>query len=101
MDEIDKIINDLKTLRENHKFDLVSEREAGYKEGLIDGFKQSHDIERSNCDVKNNDWESIKMFAGCCYTNGIDFSYMAKGTDTIPFIERVVKRFEQDISKEK
>lgn len=101
MDEIDKIIDNLKTLKEHHRFDLVSEKEASYKEGFNNGFKQSRDIERSNCDVKNIDWESIKIFAGWCYINGIDFSYMAKGTDTIPFTERVVKRFEQDMLKEK
>ena len=37
--------------------------------------------------------KAIDEFAKWCYVNGIDFSYMAKGTDTVPFCKRVVDKF--------
>lgn len=35
----------------------------------------------------------IDEFAGWCYINGIDFSYMAKGTDKKTFVKTVIERF--------
>jgi hypothetical protein len=40
--------------------------------------------------------EAIKDFAEWCYINGIDFSYMAKATDTEPFCTSIIKRFNAD-----
>ena len=40
---------------------------------------------------------AIKEFASWCYVNGVDFSYMRKGTDTEPFATTVIKRFNEYI----
>lgn len=43
--------------------------------------------------------EAIDEFAKWCYVNGIDFSYMAKGTDTEPFCKRVIDKFNAEQMK--
>jgi hypothetical protein len=40
--------------------------------------------------------KAIDEFAEWCYMNGIDFSYMAKATDTEPFCKRVIDKFNAD-----
>ena len=44
--------------------------------------------------------KTIDEFAKWCYVNGIDFSYMAKGTDTEPFCKRVIDKFNAEQLKE-
>lgn len=43
--------------------------------------------------------QGIMKFAKWCYVNGIDFSYMAKATDTEPFVVKVINRFNAEIRK--
>ena len=75
---------------------LVDFYENGFKEGL----DLSNHINKANMDIKNIDLDSIKVFAKWCYINGIDFSYMAKATDKIPFIDRVLNRFKTEMELE-
>lgn len=47
-------------------------------------------LEQHDAEVRAN---AIDEFAKWCYVNGIDFSYMAKGTDTESFCKRVIDKF--------
>ena len=40
--------------------------------------------------------EAVKDFAKWCYIHGIDFSYMAKATDTEPFCTTVLKKYYEE-----
>lgn len=68
-----------------------------YKNGFKEGLDLSNHINKANMDIKNIDLDSIKVFAKWCYINGIDFSYMAKATDKIPFIDRVLNSFKTEM----
>lgn len=80
---------------------LISDKIVdSYKNGFKEGMDLSNHINKVNMDIKNIDLESIKVFAKWCYINGIDFSYMTKATDKIPFIDRVLNRFKTEMDLE-
>lgn len=71
-----------------------------FSNGYNAGFNKGFEVGSSNLSIDYLDWNSIKIFAAFCYINGIDFSYMAKPTDTVPFVDRVVNKFKDSIEKE-
>ena len=89
------VVTLLKRIKSHHNDAVSQARHDGYKEGFATGFEKAFHLLHSEIDVNNIDWESIKIFSGWCYVNGIDFSYMAKGTDTEPFTERVMNKFKE------
>ena len=95
--DIDKIIDMLHSVNYEHDEAIREANHQGYRIGFNAGFQKADEIYNINCDFKDIDWESIQKFAKFCYIYGIDFSYMAKGTDTIPFTERVINKFKEEI----
>lgn len=43
------------------------------------------------------DAATIEEFAKWCYENGIDFSYMRKGTDKDSFATTIINRFNEEL----
>jgi len=93
--EIDNIIEELKSVQNKYESDIKRAESDGYRKAFNDGFDKGYKLGSSDCEIENIDWDSIKVFAKWCYINGIDFSYMSKCTDTVPFTERVITRFMQ------
>ena len=56
-------------------------------------------VEERPCGEWEETEEAINEFAKWCYVNGIDFSYMAKATDTEPFVATVIKKYNADMRK--
>ena len=98
--DIDKIIDMLHSVNHEHDTAIREANHQGYKIGFNAGFQKADEIYNINCDFKDIDWKSIQKFAKFCYIYGIDFSYMAKSTDTQPFITTVINRFKEYLESE-
>lgn len=96
---MDEIITQLKNYDSTMNNKIAQSFVDGYKEGFATGFKKAFEVANIEFEVANIDMNSIKVFSEWCYINGIDFSYMAKATDTVPFTERVMKKFKEEIDK--
>ena len=97
---LDNIQKELNTIRYKIESNDKDQYFKGYKEGFETGCAKAIEVYNAIDDIKNIDMESIRLFSSWCYINGIDFSYMAKSTDKIPFTEKVIKRFKEDIEKD-
>ena len=70
----------------------------GYEKGFEQGILRGSELTLEEMDIDNLDMDSIRVFAAFCYVNGIDFSYMGKSDDLLPFTERVIIKFKECIA---
>ena len=98
--DIDKIIDMLHSVNHEHDESIREANHQGYRIGFNAGFQKADEIYNINCDFKDIDWKSIQKFVKFCYIYGIDFSYMAKSTDTQPFTTTVINRFKEYLESE-
>lgn len=94
---INTINKTMESFFDNVTNDILTARESGYADGFKTGFTKGFQLGYSDAEIKDIDYDSIKIFAKWCYVNGIDFSYMAKGTDTEPFTIRVINKFKKEM----
>ena len=94
---INEITEKVNRLKDQIDFEIRTVSSDSYKDGFNAGFDKGFELGDSSPEIEEIDWDSIKKFAKWCYIHGIDFSYMAKGTDTIPFTERVINKFKEEI----
>lgn len=64
---------------------------------IVDIISEQPTVEARPCGKWEETEEAIKEFAKWCYVKGIDFSYMAKATDTEPFVATVIKKYNADM----
>lgn len=92
MEDINKLIDELKA-KTNKAI------EESYDKGFIDGVLKCHALDGIRTPLDSTEYKIIKEFAGWCYIHGIDFSYMSKGNEPKPFVERVLEEYEKDRTK--
>lgn len=103
MDNLEKTINNIKNELTNIN-DFVNSKlrnsyDEGYNAGLKTGYEEVITTLKNDNNIPEIDMTSIKIFASWCYVNGIDFSYMAKATDTEHYTNKVIRNFINSFQK--